>query len=96
MGSAVIAPNTRSNRSTIAWMVSVSNTSVRNSTVPEMPAGSPASVQRSLRKKTTSIFAVWVSPVSGVTWRSFKLSPVAESLTCPGKLFQANTTWISG
>ena len=32
-------------------MLSVSNTSVRNSTFPTIPAGSPASLKRSARRK---------------------------------------------
>ena len=41
----VSAITTRSNRSISASMLAASNTSVRNSTVPEIPAGSPAWVQ---------------------------------------------------
>ena len=95
-GSAVIATNTRSNRSISASMLAASNTSVRNSTVPPIPAGSPASVQRSASENTRSIRAVWVSTGSGVTCTSPKASPAAGSLSCPGRFCQANITWTSG
>ena len=51
-GSVVIATSTRCNRSINVWMLAGSNTSVRNSTSPPIPAGSPASVQRSAKKRT--------------------------------------------
>ena len=80
-------------------MLSASNTSVRNSTVPPIPAGSPASVQRSPREKVRSMRAVWVSTGIGVTCRSPKASPASGSLgspLCPGKFCQANITCTSG
>jgi hypothetical protein len=67
-----------------AWMLSASNTSVRNSTAPPIPAGSPALVQRSLRENTKSMRAVWVSAGSGVTCRSPTANPAAGSLLCQG------------
>ena len=77
-------------------MLAVSNTSVRNSTVPPIPAGSPAWVQRSANENDRSMRAVWVSTGSGVTCRSPKPSPAAGSLVCPGKFCQANITCTSG
>ena len=95
-GVAVIASTTRCSRSISASMLSASNTSVRNSTAPEIPAGSPAWVQCSARENVRSIRATWVSAGSGVTCRSPKLSPAAGLLSCRARFCQANTTWISG
>jgi hypothetical protein len=74
-------------------MLSASNTSVRNSTIPEIPAGSPASVQRSANENAKSIRAVWVSAGSGVACTSPKANSAAGS---PAKFCQASITWISG
>ncbi|BBY44251.1 hypothetical protein MCEL_25460 [Mycolicibacterium celeriflavum] len=59
-GSAVMAVNTRSNRSSNVVMVSGSKTSLRNSTDPEIPAGSAVSVHCSDSEKDRSMRAVWV------------------------------------
>ena len=58
VGSAVIASTTRRNRSISASMLAASNTSVRNSTVPPIPAGAPAALQRSASENTKSMRAV--------------------------------------
>ena len=73
-------------------MLAASNTSVRNSTSPEIPAGSPASLQRSAKENVRSMRAVRVSTGSGVTCRSPKPNPAAGSLSCPAKFCQANNT----
>ena len=73
-------------------MLAASNTSVRNSTAPPIPAGSPASVKRSARENVKSMRAVWVSTGSGVTCRSPKASPAAGPSCCPAKFCQANIT----
>ncbi|GBE68130.1 hypothetical protein MFM001_45920 [Mycobacterium sp. MFM001] len=73
--SAVIATNTRRNRSISVSMLAASNTSVRNSTAPPIPAGAPVSVQRSANENVKSIRAEWVSMFSGVTSRASKVSP---------------------
>ena len=86
------APTARSSASTLA----ASNTSVRNSTVPSIPAGSPASVQRSASENARSMRAVWVSTGSGVTCRSPKANPAAASSSCQEKFCQPNNTWTSG
>ena len=64
-GSAVIASAPARNRSIRVSMLAASNTSVRNSTSPPIPAGSPLSVQRSASENVRSIRAVWVSTGSG-------------------------------
>ena len=91
---AVIATNTRSNRPINASMLAASNTSVRNSTIPEIPAGSPAALKRSANENAKSIRAVRVSTGSDVTCRSSNTSSAA------GSLFPANCqptiTWTSG
>ena len=69
--------------------------SVRNSTVPPIPAGSPASVQRSASENTKSMRAVWVSTASGVTCTSAKLSPAA-GWWCQERFCQPNITCTSG
>jgi hypothetical protein len=48
-------------------MLSASNTSVRNSTTPPIPAGSPDSVKRSANENVRSILAVRVSSGSALT-----------------------------
>jgi hypothetical protein len=92
----VIASNTRRNRSISASMLAASNTSVRNSTVPPIPAGSPAWLQRSASENTKSMRAVWVSAGSGVTSTSPNANPAAASSSCPGRFCQANITCTSG
>ena len=78
-------------------MLAASNTSVRNSTVPPIPAGSPESVKCSDSENIRSMRAVRVSAGSGVTCTSPMASPAAGSLlSCPAKFCQANITWISG
>ena len=97
VGSAVIAATTRCSRWISVWMLSGSNTSVRNSTVPPIPAGSPAWVQRSANENARSTRAVWVSTGIWVTCRSPNASPAAGSLlSCPGRFCQANITCTSG
>ncbi|SKU61853.1 Uncharacterised protein [Mycobacteroides abscessus subsp. abscessus] len=96
-GFAVIAVSTRCNRVTNDWMVRASNTSVRNSTVPPMPAGSPDFVQRSANEKFTSIRAVRVSTGICDIRRSPSSTPAAESLTWrPAKFCHASATWTTG
>ncbi|COW20317.1 Uncharacterised protein [Mycobacterium tuberculosis] len=89
-GAAATATNTFRNRSistSIAW---ASNTSVRYSTAPPIPAGSLPSLKRSANENTKSMRAVRVSIGIGVACRSPKFS-------CPtGLSCQANITWISG
>ena len=68
-----------------------SNTSVRNSTVPPIPAGCPSSVNRSAIETVKSIRAVWVSADNGVTCRSPSAVALGGSLFC-----QANTTCTKG
>ena len=51
--------------------MAVSNTSVRNSTVPPMPAGSPVSVKLSANENDRSVRAVWVS--IGI-WRDLQIT----------------------
>ena len=92
----MIATTTRRHRSISASMLAASNTSVRNSTAPPIPAGSPASVQRSASENVRSMRAVWVSAGNGVTRRSPNASPAAGSLVCPGRFCQANITCTSG
>ncbi|BBY37473.1 hypothetical protein MMAN_16070 [Mycobacterium mantenii] len=77
-------------------MLAASNTSVRNSTEPEIPAGSPASVKRSANENAKSIRAVWVSAASGLIWTSPKASPAAGSLLSQARFCQANITCTSG
>ena len=77
-------------------MLAASNTSVRNSTAPPIPAGSPASLQRSANENDRSMRAVWVSTGIGVTCRSPKVNPAAGSLVPLGRFCQANITWTSG
>ncbi|CAM4475903.1 hypothetical protein MYBA111488_24730 [Mycobacterium basiliense] len=89
-GSLVIATNTRRNRSINTSMLAASNTSVRNSTVPPIPAGSPASLHRSPTENVRSIRAVWVWMSNGVMLRSPRCSS-AEASFC-----QASITWING
>ena len=95
-GSAVIATNTRCNRSISTSMLAASNTSVRNSTVPPIPAGSPASLQRSAKENVRSMRAVWVSTGIGVTCRSPKANPAAGHCPATAKFCQANITCTSG
>ncbi|PQM47841.1 hypothetical protein C1Y40_01937 [Mycobacterium talmoniae] len=76
-------------------MLAVSNTSVRNSTAPPMPPGSPASVKRSVSETAKSIRAVWVSIGNGSTCRSPKASPAAGS-SWPCQFCQANITCTNG
>ena len=96
VGSVVIATNTRRNRSISVSMLAASNTSVRNSTAPPIPAGSPASLHCSASENVRSMRAVWVSAGSGVTCRSPNANPAAGSLVCPGRFCQANITCTSG
>ena len=77
-------------------MLAASNTSVRNSTVPPIPAGAPASLHRSTSENTKSMRAVWVSAGSGVTSTSPNASPAAGSLSGPGRFCQADITCTSG
>ncbi|SKU76765.1 Uncharacterised protein [Mycobacteroides abscessus subsp. abscessus] len=95
-GSAVIDATTRCQRAISASMLSASNTSVRNSTAPAMPAGSPAMVQRSPKEKVRSIRAVWVSTDSGSTRRSPRRRPSAGPVSCQGRFCQASATCTSG
>ncbi|CAM4408012.1 hypothetical protein MYSE111917_26840 [Mycobacterium senriense] len=88
-----MAANTRRNRSISVSMLWVSNTSVRNSTVPPIPASSPASLQRSANENVRSIRAVRMSTDIGVTSTSPIASPAVGS---PAKFCQANTTCTSG
>ena len=55
-GSAVIASTTRRHRWISTSMLAASNTSVRNSTTPPMPAGSPATTPAFGQRKTTNPF----------------------------------------
>ncbi|GLE53891.1 hypothetical protein ATCCBAA256_34530 [Mycobacterium montefiorense] len=73
--SVVMAVSTRCSRLTSASTVSASNTSVRYSTIPQMPPGSPLWVQRSVSENDKSIRAVWLSIGSGVA----RTSPKARS-----------------
>ena len=74
--------STRSSRPTSASTLAASYTSVRNSTVPPMPAARPSAVQRSPRENVRSMRAVLVSTGIGVTCRSPRASPPAAcSLT---------------
>ncbi|CAM4477040.1 hypothetical protein MYBA111488_24885 [Mycobacterium basiliense] len=75
-------------------MLAASNTSVRNSTVPPIPAGSPASLHRSPRYNVRSIRAVWVSTGSELTAKSPKTNPATGSRSC--QFCQASITWING
>ncbi len=95
-GSAVMAASIRRSRSISVSMLSASNTSVRNSTMPPMPAGAPSSSHRSARENTRSMRATWVSTGSGVTRTSPSSSPAAGPSCCQGRFCQANTTWTSG
>jgi hypothetical protein len=96
VGSSVNAANTRANRSINTSMLAASNTSVRNSTDPPIPAGSPASPNRSPRVNTKSIRALWVSAVNGLTCTSPNADAAAEPSVCPVKFCQANITCTNG
>ncbi|BBZ39891.1 hypothetical protein MCNS_29540 [Mycobacterium conspicuum] len=76
--------------------LAASNTSVRNSTAPPIPAGSPVSVKRSLSENTKSIRAVCASIGTEVARRSPKGIPATGSLPSAAEFCQASTTWISG
>ena len=91
-----MAANTRCSRSMSASMLAASNTSVRNSTDPPIPAGSPASVQRSANEKVRSIRAVRVSTGNRVACRSPNHDAAATALSWPAKFCQANITCTSG
>ncbi len=71
----VIAATTRRNRSIMVWMLAASNTSVRNSTAPPIPAGSPVLLQRSANENDRSTRAVRVCTGSGVSCRSPSINP---------------------
>ena len=75
-------------------MLAASNTSVRNSTAPPIPAGSPASVQDSPIENARSVRAVRVSSGRGVSSRSPKVNPATGPLVC--QFCQASITWTSG
>ncbi|SKV39054.1 Uncharacterised protein [Mycobacteroides abscessus subsp. abscessus] len=95
--SAVIAVSTSSKRPSSRSMLAGSKTSVRNSTVPPIPAGSPLRVRCSAREKLRSMRAVWVSASIGVTSKSPSASPGPdEPLSCPGTFCQPSATWING
>lgn len=90
VGATVTAISTRFNCSTSVSIRDASNTSVRNSTRPPIPADSPASVKRSPRKKARSMAAVWVSIRIDVTSRS-------TTVSLSGPVFcHASMTWIKG
>ncbi|VAZ63878.1 hypothetical protein LAUMK7_05720 [Mycobacterium kansasii] len=95
-GSAVIAAIVFASRSSSASILAASNTSVRNSTAPPIPAGAPASVNCSANENAKSIRAVWVSTGIGVTCRSPKTKPEAGLSPCPAKFCQATITWTRG
>ncbi|CAM3498484.1 hypothetical protein MYIN104542_30485 [Mycobacterium intermedium] len=63
-------------------MLAASNTSVRNSTVPAIPAGSPPLPHRSANDNDKSIRAVWVWTATGVTLACPNTSAVSVSLPC--------------
>ena len=64
-------------------MLAASNTSVRNSTAPPIPAGSPASVQRSPKGKCqVHAGGVGVRRQRRDLRRSPKANPAAGSLSC--------------
>ena len=73
-------------------MLAASNTSVRNSTVPPIPPGSPVSVTRSARKNAKSMRAVRVLMGTGVVCSSPNASPAAGSSYWKVKFCQANIT----
>ncbi|PQM44320.1 hypothetical protein C1Y40_05521 [Mycobacterium talmoniae] len=75
-------------------MLAASKTSVRNSTSPPMPPGSPATVKRSVSENAKSIRAVWVSTGSDVTCRSSRASPATGSAPC--QFCQASITCTNG
>ena len=96
-GSAVIAIRTRCSRSISTSIPAASNTSVRNSTKPPMPAGSPAALKRSASEKDRSIRAAPVLIGTWVTSRSPNLRPAAPgSLVSAGRFCQASMTCTSG
>ncbi len=77
-------------------MLAASNTSVRNSTTPAIPAAAPASPHHSAKESDRSIRAVPVSSGIGVTCRSPKADAAAASPTFRCRFRQANITWTSG
>ena len=90
-----MATNTRSNRPIRVSMVLVSNMSVRNSTVPLIPAGSPASVKCSSQGEC-QVHAGGV----GVYWHRGELHipqhQTGGRVMSPAKFCQANITWMRG
>ncbi|VAZ69717.1 hypothetical protein LAUMK7_05739 [Mycobacterium kansasii] len=72
-------------------MLAASNTSVRNSTTPLIPAGPPVSVKDSANENTKSIRAVWVRTGNELTCTSPNLNPPAKSAP-PAKFCQATNT----
>ncbi len=94
---SAIASNTRCNRSISVSMLTASNTSVRNSTDPPIPAGSPPAPHRSARVNVKSIRAVRVSTGNDSTCTSPNTNP--RSAPCPvspAKFCQANNTCTNG
>lgn len=71
-------------------MLAGSNTSVRYSTVPEIPAGVPVAVKHSVMENDKSIRAVWVSIGRAVA----RTSPSAGS--AGDEFCQPNMTCTSG
>ena len=78
-------------------MLAASNTSVRNSTAPPIPAGSPASVQRlGQRKRQIHAGGVGVDRQRGDLQITQRQPGGGIGAVLPGRFCQANITWTSG
>ncbi|SKV42830.1 Uncharacterised protein [Mycobacteroides abscessus subsp. massiliense] len=96
VASEVIASSNRRSRSIMVPMLSASYTSVRNSTVPEIPAAWPDSFQHSDNENDRSMRAEWVSSGTWLSCKSPNVSPPRDSLICPGMFCHASITCTNG